>query len=180
MLSIFVNGYKYFIATKKYRKEVLGAENVISAIEKVITNEENEIIFSSGPDTFTSMRVIGSIIKGISLCAPQVTFLAISNFLTLFSLVPNDIDFGIIAIDTMRGDFYCMDFTGMLLTNYRLIKKEELCSNNNFIIYNKNVNNVNLAKIQINMLNSEKFNINQHLIAKSLKINYGTTPQYKY
>jgi tRNA A37 threonylcarbamoyladenosine modification protein TsaB len=180
MLSIFVNGHKYFVSSEKYAEEILGLENVVSVIQKIMSKNENKVVFSAGPDTFTSMRVIGSIVKGISLCAPQMTFLSISNFLTLFSLVPNDIDSGTIAIDTMRGDFYCMDFTGILLNGYRLIREEELSSNNGYVLYNNKIRDKNLAISQIETLKNEKFKANMHLISKSIGINYGNTPQYKY
>ncbi|MDR2074767.1 MAG: hypothetical protein LBP31_00930 [Holosporales bacterium] len=180
MLSIFVNGHKYFVSSKKCAEKILGSENVISVIQKIMSKNEDEIIFSSGPDTFTSMRAIGSIMKGMSLCAPQMTFLSISNFLTLFSLVPNDVTFGTIAINTMRGDFYCMSFTGMLLNNYRLIREEELNSNDDYVLYNNKIENKNLATVQIEMLKSEKFNANVRLVSKSTEINYGIIPQYKY
>jgi tRNA A37 threonylcarbamoyladenosine modification protein TsaB len=180
MLSIFVNGHKYFVATEKYEEGIWGAEKIIPVLEKTITKEEGKIVFSSGPDTFTSIRVIGSIVKGISLCAPQMTFLAVSNFLTLFSLVPKNINSGGISIDTMRGDFYGMDFTGVLLTNYRLLRKEEWRENDSYVLYNNEIDDRNLAVAQVKMLDSAKFKANQHLVSKSLKINYGTIPRYKY
>lgn len=152
------------------------SEQMLRLLEQISIDDFNEVVFSAGPGSFTSMRIIGSIIKGIELCKPSIKILSISTFLSLFSIIPCKYTSGTIAIDTIRGDFYCMDFIDLRLYNRRICRKESI--QNAFCDINL-LNNTNLASQQIKLLQMKKFLTNQELIHYSSVIDYGINPNYK-
>lgn len=185
ILSIAICNNKCYIATEQFTNSVVcqdirnTSEVMLDLMTQTTSKKFDTLIFSSGPGSFTTMRVIGSIVKGIRLCHPNIEIVAISTFLSLFSLVPLDQLNGSIAINTLRGNFYCMDFHQLKLYNERII--DSTLTNNAFFFDTELISSeINLAEQQINLLNTDKFIQNQQLIQYSTNINYGTRPTYTF
>ncbi len=185
ILSIAICDNKCYIATKQLVIDAVcndirhTSERMLELLTQIITDKFDTLIFSSGPESFTTMRVIGSVVKGIKLCYPNIEIIAISTFLSLFSIISLNQQNGSIAINTRRGDFYCMDFHELRLYNKRIINSN-FKRNTVFIDAELTRNKINLAEQQIKLLNTEKFIQNQQLIQHFTNIDYGTNPIYTF
>ncbi len=188
MLSLFICGPLCSVSCQMFNKQIIcselrhTSEVMVSLLEEAINSSNGfyECYFSEGPGSFTSVRVIGSIVKGIYLSDNDKKFTAISSFLTLLACIPSDVSNGTIAINTMRGDFYCMDFIGNRLLNYRVVGKQVLCHLSN-VFYDIDLlsSSYNVAQLQYALVGSIKYTNNLSLVSNIMRCDYGITPQYK-
>ena len=187
-LSLFLRGKTCCVATDsdqellecKDSKSV--SDEFVPLIEKILDkNEENfTLIVSSGPSSFTSVRVLNSIAKGILIVKKNAKVISVSSFLPYLYAIKN-CEKGVIAISTMRGDFFCMNFSEKKLSNFRISSLENLNKNDDKIFFDndKYFDGVNFAKIQIDLLDDKSLYLNEILIKNELKIDYGFEPEYK-
>lgn len=183
MLSFSICGKNCYIATETFSKNIACLETkntseiMLNLLKEFQVQNFKTLIYSTGPGSFTSIRVIGAIAKGILLSSPDIKILSISTFLTLFSIISQKK--GTIAINTMRGDFHCMDFDEKKLINKRTVFPEKLNLSSTFFDEDILSEGVNLAEEQIKLLKTNKFAQNQPLVSNSLVVDYGTNPIYK-
>ncbi|MDR1488659.1 MAG: hypothetical protein LBI26_02885 [Holosporales bacterium] len=130
ILSIFIRGTNCYIAneSEEVRTQCDSIQNVSedlivfmqNFLEKFSSKIIEKLVISSGPSSFTSMRVLNSIAKAFGLSLRNVKLVFISSFRTYLFSLPPSIRSGTIAISTMREDFFCMDFLNKELLNYRI------------------------------------------------------------
>ncbi len=152
--------------------------NIISKYQ--INNLEN-LFYSSGPCSFTSIRIINSIVKAFSISFPTAKFWGISHFLTYLKVLIGTYSKGTIAIPTMRGDYFTSQFNNDKLGKINIENLPQKYLQNNDIIFTENPDlflNINLAKIQLDLSNTSLFFQNSQFINTDLRINYGFTPEY--
>ena len=113
IFSFFINNECCYIYTDNssytYKLSQLNkmADKVPMYIKNSLPNYKIEkVLYSAGPLSFTTLRVINSIIKGIKIVNKNIEFIGISNFLTYLSLIKTDNTEGLIAIPTYRGDYF--------------------------------------------------------------------------
>ncbi|MBR1944546.1 MAG: hypothetical protein IJ848_03715 [Alphaproteobacteria bacterium] len=143
-----------------------------------------KIIYSSGPLSFTTLRVINSIIKGIKIVNKEVEFVGVSNFLTYLSLIePNNTE-GLIAIPTYRGDYFTCtydskrklsDISICNLENFNNVANKLLLTNDISVLFK----NRNLAQQQFKILYNDISFINKKFIKFSTEVIYNITPIFK-
>ncbi len=192
-LSICLRGKICYAATSSENALVHESENlrsvsddIVPFIRDVIDGKEGEIselIVSAGPGSFTSIRVLNSIARGILITKPSISVVSVSNFLPyLMILRQHKKDDGIIAIPTMRGDFFCMDFLDDSIYNYRVCDEDVLQDTYQNVYFDDSeiFNSHNFAGVQLEILGSNIANINKNLIHNNLDVVYGFDPEYKY
>lgn len=136
----------------------------------------DEVIYSSGPGSFTTVRIMNALLKGLFISNPSLKFTGISNFLTYFKAAP--LPPTTIAIPTMRGDYFTCNFKNDKIINSQI---STLSDPTKFCIDSSPFfDNINLASVQYSILNTELSNQNSNYITNFLQINYGFTPEYKY
>lgn len=187
ILSIFIRGKEFYVYTNTGISQIFTvsesrylADNVVSFLASVLKNDKlKKVIYSAGPGSFTTVRIINSILKGLYISDSSIEFIGVSNFLTYLSVVSKISNEGTIAIPTMRGDYFTCTYNEQILREQNIQNINEYSSN----IYednNKVFENVNLAKIQNDILNSEFSPLNKKYIYSKIEINYGFTPEYKH
>jgi tRNA A37 threonylcarbamoyladenosine modification protein TsaB len=119
------------------------AENSIQDVSK--------IVYPVGPGSFTAIRTMSSIAIGFSIANPIIEIIGVSSF-SAYSFVAEKIsrDY-VIAIPTMRGDFFVYESSKSALENYDITNTENIPQNSGAVFYpNSEIfTNVNLAVAQI-------------------------------
>lgn len=150
-------------------------------ISKCSINNLENLIYSSGPCSFTSIRIINSIVKAFAISFPTAKFCGISHFLTYLKVLNETYSKGTIGIPTMRGDYFTSRFNNNKLEKIDIenLSKEYLLNNELIFVENSGLfSNINLAKIQLGLFNTSLFLQNSQFINTDLRINYGFTPEY--
>ena len=151
-------------------------------ISKIAISNIEKVIYSAGPASFTTIRIINSVLKGLLVSYPNVKFVGVSNFLTYMAISSKISADGIIAIPTMRGDYFTCEYSNKKILTTGLLDTQSIEKYKTSIFFdNDNIyDDINLSKLQKSILNSD-FNIeNSNYIKNSLEIDYGFTPEYKY
>lgn len=177
-LSIFMSYNECFAATDGMRlartcdANNKASEVLVSMLELLIASKVTHIFFPSGPHSFTSTRIIHSIVSGLKIVNPNMKLTAVSCFLTYAAALKRN-DPYTIAISTRKGDFYCMDCIDGILQNYRVAVPDGV------VFYDSAEFYANLASLQLNIQNNSLFEKNKELVTDSTDINYSATPVYK-
>ncbi len=191
IFSFFINNEFCYIYTNDnsytYKLSQLNkmADKVTMYIKNSLPNYKLEkIIYSAGPLSFTTLRVINSIIKGIKIVNNNTEFIGVSNFLTYLSIIANNNNEGLIAIPTYRGDYF--------ICTYDVYNKLSEVSISNLDYFNNVVyktiltsdisnlfKNINLAQQQFKILYSNISIINKKFINYSTDVIYNITPTFK-
>ena len=185
ILSIFIRDKEFHISTEAYGEvhkvtETRGMADKIPALfseflNKIEFNIIDTIVYSTGPASFTTTRIVNSLVKGIKVARPDIKFIGISNFLTyIYVLYPSQ-SAGTIAIPMMRGDYYiCKYNKGQIKQVYI---SEKICRE--IIMDNAiSLDNINLALAQIQLLYSGLVPNNDKYITNTLEIQYTYNPKY--
>ena len=119
ILSIFIRDKELHISTpdfariQKVSRTCAMAETIAGLFGEVMLrqriNDISEIIYSSGPASYTTTRIMTSVIKGFQVVKPEITPAGILTFSTYLSMLPEDKE-GFIAIPSMRGVYYVAKF----------------------------------------------------------------------
>lgn len=192
-ISIFLKGREFHVFCENFEKVYIETETrnladnipvyISEVISEVSTDNLENLIYSSGPCSFTSIRIINSIVKAFLISFPKLKFIGISHFLTYFYLAKHVYSNGLIAIPTMRGDYFTAHFGGDKLSSINIEKISEnnhLC--NNPVVFESSdlFLNINLANIQQLLINDNLFTANYQFINTDLRIDYGFTPEYSH
>lgn len=146
-------------------------------ISQINFREVDTILYSSGPASFTTARIMNSMLKGIKVTCQSMKFIGISNFITYLSILLQRSEQGMIAIPTMRGDYFVCTYLGNKLSEMKL----EATPKDGIIYSNdKMFNNINLALQQYNICNHDILLNNSNFVTYDLSINYGITPEYTH
>ncbi|MBQ8651042.1 MAG: hypothetical protein IJ481_00750 [Alphaproteobacteria bacterium] len=180
ILSIFIHNGSFHISNFELSVEYGNSKGRALAdslplylkdfLSKIDRNKISRILYPSGPGSFTTMRMVHSIVKGISIASNKVDFFGISSFLTYYYFIKKDC---FISIPTMRGDFFVCGFVADNQTiEYIANESKGFATNSDYF----NGNNFALDQIYIfkSKLATNKMQINSHDIV----INYGFTPRY--
>ena len=146
-------------------------------IGQINFHEIDTVLYSSGPASFTTARIMNSMLKGIKVVRPNMEFVGISHFVTYLSIIMKQHQQGTIAIPTMRGDYFICRFAGSQLE--KMYISTDL-SNNVIVSNNSILTNINLATQQYRISNTNVFKDNIDFITYDLEINYGITPAYSH
>lgn len=192
-ISLFLKGKEFHITCGKIENIYVEnetsnlADNVPLFISDIISktdiNNLENLVYSSGPSSFTSIRIINSIVKAFAISFPKVKFLGLSHFLTYLYVLNDAYSRGVIAIPTMRGDYFTTLFNNKKLNNINIEKIPFKYSqlNDPVIFESSNIlPNINMAKAQLLLLNTDFVAFNPRFINTALSINYGFTPEYSY
>lgn len=161
------------------------ADKVPMYIKNSLPNYKlSKVIYSAGPLSFTTLRVINSIIKGIKIVNKDIEFIGVSNFLTYLSLIETNNTEGLIAIPTYRGDYFVCTYDA-----YKKLSKISICNLDYFnnvvckLILTNDISilfkNMNLAQQQFKILYNDISIINKDFINNSTEIIYNITPIFK-
>lgn len=194
ILSIFLKGNTCYVATEHIEEsfvcdEIREVSDVfVPLIKKVLAKsncfEVSKFIVSAGPGSFTSVRVLNSIAKGVLVAhSNKIPCVSVSSFLTYLEVLSDKVIDAIIAISTMRNDFFCMDVgLGYKLSNFRILKEQDLISVDKKVFFDNSgvFCGCNLAAAQIRSLDSDKRLNNIELIDSFIKPVYGFAPRYKF
>ena len=190
-ISFFLQNNLFYVHSEQYSKiyEVAKmrkmADSIALFLKDVALNANfshyKRIVYSSGATSFTTARIIYSLLKGLRIAFPALTFLGISHFLTYLTIFNKKSPSGIIAISTMRGDYFICEYNQSLLSSVKILSIDTLKRSTQivFFIENSDFNNLNLAKLQFQLLNTPALTRNLNFINNDLKIDYGFTPEYK-
>ena len=192
MLSFFLcNNCCHIFSPNTSRMHALSDAYKIADVAPLLLSDEirnkniTKVIYSAGVLTFTTQRIVNSIIKALKLVNPNVRFISVSNFLTYFHA---NKDCKAIAINSYCGSFYYREVIDGKLSGQSTDSLENLESKYKNVIIDADLlnNNVNLAYMQYVALcdyfNGEIPNIindKDGLIKESVDIEYSSTPIYK-
>lgn len=186
-LSLFIRNQEFHVCFGDVSRiyEPASARNLADSmpvfladfLENVDFSLCRKVIFSSGPASFTASRIMNSVVKGLAVFRPDLEFFGISNFLTYMYIASRSRPDGCIAIPTMRGDYFCVEYCDGRLGS---IKVADTLFQLVILDNNEIFENINLANIQHAVIDSEVFKLNPSFMSRSLDIDYGFTPEYKY
>lgn len=121
IISLFIREKEFHISNGKVNKiyaveERCGLADMIpSAFSDYLSNIDlksmHTLIYSNGPDTFTTLRIMTSLIKGIKIVSPDIRLISMTNFLAYKTIASEYYLSGSIAIPTQRGDYFVCDYT---------------------------------------------------------------------
>lgn len=191
ILSLFINNGYFHIYTYEhsyiYKLSQLNkmADKVPMYIKNSLPSYKlKKIIYSSGPLSFTTLRVVNSIIKGIKIVNKDTEFIGVSNFLTYLSLIETNNTEGLIAIPTYRGDYFICTYNSdkklseisiCNLDYFNNVAYKLILTNDIDILFK----NMNLAQQQFKILYNDISIINKEFINNSTEIIYNITPIFK-
>jgi tRNA A37 threonylcarbamoyladenosine modification protein TsaB len=193
-ISIFIRGKEIHISTTEFEKVYSVEENRHLAdrspvfLKDAIMNNADKniegIIYSSWPHTFTTSRIITSIVKGMVICDNNIEITGVSSFLVYLALISANTHGGdgIISIPTMRGDYFTCEYHDNKLDEMKISSIHDLENTSLPIYYETDFifKGQNLASIQKQILNSTISHVNLTYISDKLDIHYSYTPIYKY
>ena len=191
ILSLFINnGYCHIYTHENsyiYKLSQLNkmADKVPMYIKNSLPNYKlSKIVYSAGPLSFTTLRVINSIIKGIKIVNKNIKFVGVSNFLTYLSLIETNNIKGLIAIPTYRGDYFVCTYD-----SNKKLSEISICNLDYFnnvackLVLTNDISsifpNMNLAQQQFKILYNDISIINKEFISNSTEIIYNITPIFK-
>lgn len=144
----------------------------------------DKVIYSAGPLSFTTLRVVNSIIKGIKIVNKNIEFVGVSNFLTYLSIINTNNSEGLIAIPTYRGDYFICTYDSNKklseisicnLEDFNNVAYKTILTNDISILFK----NMNLAQQQFKILYNNISFINKEFITDSTEVIYNITPIFK-
>ncbi len=188
ILSLFIRNKEFYLSSNGFEQfckidAPRGLADKVPDVFKTFIGQINfseidTILYSSGPASFTTARIMNSMLKGIKVARPDMRFVGISHFVTYLSIVMKQHEQGTIAIPTMRGDYFMCRFVGSQLEKM-YISNEVL--NDNVISSNSPIlTNINLATQQYCVSNIDILKRNTSFITYDLEIEYGITPEYSH
>ena len=192
MLSLFLRGKECHISIDSFSNvyEVLETREVADNFVYFLSNAMNsckkseikEVVFASGPASFTSVRIINSIVKGLYISDKKIKFVGVSSFLSYLYIARNISKAGILAVPTMRGDFFISEYNDSRLSETRIKNLDELNKHEAPIFFDNDsiFNETNMAVVQIQLLDSDIPAKNKSYISDSLDPEYGFTPSFKF
>ena len=137
----------------------------------------NTLIYSNGPDTFTTLRIMASLIKGISIVRSDIRLISMSNFLTYIYKASEYSLTGSIAIPTQRGDYFVCDYTREGESEVQIHNT----LNPSVLLHTSQIfKNINLAQTQYEYYISSDAKTDIRGEFASTEIRYGIDPIYKY
>lgn len=189
-ISIFLKGKEFHIVCGEIEDIYSESETrnladniplfIDCVISKIQLNNLENLIYSSGPCSFTSIRIINSIVKAFAISFSKIKFLGVSHFLTYLCALNNKYQNGLIAIPTMRGDYFTTQFSDNKLNkiNIKKVSTENSCLNSVTIFEDSTCfSSINLAKTQLLLLNTDIVSLNPQFLNSDFHIEYGFTPE---
>jgi tRNA A37 threonylcarbamoyladenosine modification protein TsaB len=192
ILSIFIHSKELHVASREFANVYTVSESreladmVVPFLGKFLSNHKNHeiksVIYSIGPGSFTTVRIINSIVRGLRVTVPSCNFVGISNFLTYLSVFSLRSTHGIIAIPTMRGDYFTTEYLDCILQSQQILNIENinLYTGDKYYVDNYDFKEINLAQNQEQVLSSGLEKKNTTYIKRLLSVDYGFTPQYNH
>ena len=186
ILSLFLRNKEFHVSCGEFEhiykvtesREM--ADNVPAFLKETMDHIDfskcSKVIFSSGPASFTTARIMNSLVKGLKISAPNLDFLGISNFLTYLYIASQHNSEGSIALPTMRGDYFYAAFSEKKLSDIEIFSD---LNQNTILDSNEIFDNINMSTIQEKLSDDNIVKMNPNYIQNSLDINYGFTPEYK-
>lgn len=109
MLSFFVsNNCCHIYSENKLQIHKITEPHRIADLIPLFLKSElqkvDELIFPLGPLSFTTVRIVNSVVKALKIARPNTKFVGVSSFLTYFCIAQGNCD--VIAINSYRGNFY--------------------------------------------------------------------------
>ncbi len=144
-----------------------------------------EVVYSAGVLTFTTQRIVTSIVKALNVVHPKARFISVSNFLTYF-YIKKSCD--AIVINSYCGNFFYREVIDGKLSEQSSDLLETLKSKYKNIVMDSDIlnNDTNLAYMQYvalcNYFNGEipdVINDEKGLIKETIEIEYSSTPLYR-
>jgi tRNA A37 threonylcarbamoyladenosine modification protein TsaB len=186
MLAIFLNGKKCYAATRQTEKTIeCGSVRTVSDVlvpmlsEFHEISEVNRVIFPVGPGSFTSIRVVLSVIKGFSIAgASRISLSPVSSFLPFFLALPESVKTGTLAISTGRGDYFCSRFDAFIIENQFSIISSISEIEDIFLDSDEIFSNVNLAGVMLRNIDSPRAIANTRNATSLDEPVYGFSPDY--
>lgn len=191
-ISLFIKNKEFHVFGENF-ENVYGvnesrelADNLPVFLKDAISKDGNSdfetVIYSAGPASFTTVRIINSLLKGLLVARPALKFVGVSNFLTYMVIASKVSSRGILAIPTMRGDYFTSEYNDEKLQNPKILGLQNIEKHEGKVFFDEDTiyNDINLSKVQKSMLNSNFAVENSGCIKKSLEIDYGFTPEYKH
>lgn len=188
ILSLFIRDKEFHLSCNGFEQlckiaETRGMADKVpeifrTFIKQINFSEIDTILYSSGPASFTTARIMNSMLKGIKVVHPGMKFVGISHFVTYLSIIMKQHTQGAIAIPTMRGDYFICRFVGSQLDKMHIsneISNDDVITSNSLLL-----SNINLATQQYCINNGDIFKRNMDFITYILEIDYGITPEYSH
>ncbi|MDR0640559.1 MAG: hypothetical protein LBF65_02410 [Holosporales bacterium] len=185
-LSYFIRGKEFHVEHGDV-SEIREASQTHELADKIIKFLSNlsgvkdikKVILQSGPASFTTLRSIYSIVKGISVTNKDIEIVTVPSFLTYLSIASRYSNSGLLAIPTMRGDFFTCRYVNNMLDKMIIRHigntEDHLYTENNTIF-----NSINLASRQKELIDTELFPRNTFRITDNAEIIYEDSTIYKY
>ena len=187
ILSLFIRNKEFHLSGGSFEQlsrieETRGMADKVPELFKTFINQINfseidTVLYSSGPASFTTARIMNSMLKGIKIVRPDIEFVGISHFVTYLSIIAKQHEQGTIAIPTMRGDYFTCRFVDSKLEEMNISTK---LSNDVILSNNEILANMNLAKQQYSISNTDILKRNMDFVTHDLEIDYGITPKYTH
>lgn len=139
----------------------------------------NKVVFPLGPLSFTTVRIVNSVIKALKIAHPNTKFIGVSNFLTFFYVVHGNCD--VIAINSYRGDFYYRSVINAVFSKQSVGSMDEIKQIYKNPVFDTDLllSGNNLAFAQYATLYERYSCNNRFLIRETTDVEYATTPIYK-
>ncbi|MDR1233696.1 MAG: hypothetical protein LBJ92_00900 [Holosporales bacterium] len=180
-MSYFIKGKMFHVEHGNFSKiyEVSQANELADKVVKFLSDlihqknikDIRKIILQSGPMSFTSLRIIYSITKSISVINRNIEIVSVPSFLTYLSIVSAYSKNGILAIPTMRGDFFTCQYRGNILYDVKVQCVENM-KDQLYIEDDEIFDGINLAVKQREIINTRLFYKNLKSTNNNIKIIY--------
>ena len=137
----------------------------------------DKVVFPLGPLSFTTVRIVSSIVKALNIVYPNAKFIGVSNFLTFFYAVRKNCD--VIAINSYRGDFHYRSVTNDTFSEQAVGVADEIRQAYKNPLFDTDLlsSDTNLAFAQYASLYAGC--TNEELIRETTDIEYAFTPIYR-
>lgn len=137
----------------------------------------DKVIFPLEPLSFTTVRVVNSVVKALKIVYPTTRFIGVSNFLTYFHVVNGSCD--AIAINSYRGDFYYRSIANGKFSKQAVATMDELKHKYKKTIFDVDLlqADTNLAFVQYSALYNS--HATKEFIHEGIEVEYTYTPHYR-